>query len=95
MEKMLSTYTRVPINLKPEEAAILSFVARYAQFPEAKPKLETMLRTSTDTARNIGAAILDSSLVTEEKYRVMADRYVSRDLGKQKPAARPKSARRK
>lgn len=64
------------IDLTPDEAGVLSFVASYAHVPSAKPQLENVLSNSTKRARAIGSVILGESNITTPVYRFMAKRFV-------------------
>lgn len=65
------------IDLTPDEAGVLSFVAAYAKIPSAKPELDSVLSTSTRRAQAIGAAILDQSKTTSPGNTFMARRFSS------------------
>jgi hypothetical protein len=63
------------IDLTPDEAGVLSFVAAYAKIPAAKPQLNIVLSTSTKRAQAIGAVILDQSKTTSPGNTFMAGRF--------------------
>jgi hypothetical protein len=74
------------IDLKPNEASILSLVARYAQFPgdEIKTKLMEVLQTSTPRARAIGHIMLGKSANARPSYRLMAKRFTDAQVSNAK-----------
>jgi hypothetical protein len=65
------------IDLTPDEAGVLSFVASYAKIPSAKTQLKTVLSTSTKRAQAIGAVILGQSKITSRGNTFMAKRFSS------------------
>jgi hypothetical protein len=65
------------IDLTPDEAGVLSFVAAYAKIPSAKPQLNNVLSTSTKRAQAIGAMILGQSKTTSPGTTFMAKRFSS------------------
>jgi hypothetical protein len=67
------------IDLTPDETGVLSFVGSFANVTSARPQLDHILKTSTDRAKAIGAAILDESVTTTPVYKYMAKRF--RDAG--------------
>lgn len=64
------------IDLKPEEAGVLSLVADYAKVPELKTHLLEVLGRSTPRARKIGNVILKKSARASRVYKLMAKRFV-------------------
>ena len=66
-----------PIQLDLDEASVLSFVARHAHISDRRTRLEEILDTASETAKAIGYAILDPDAPTEEKFRIMADRFIN------------------
>ncbi len=63
------------IDLTPDETGILSFVAANANIPSVKSQLETILASSTDNARAIGAVILGDRDPKKAVYKFMAKRF--------------------
>lgn len=64
------------IDLKPEEAAVLSLVAEYADVPRIKTNLVKALNKSTRRAKVIGKLILKDSKSSRSRYNTMAKRFV-------------------
>jgi hypothetical protein len=64
------------IDLRPDEAAVLSLVAEYAKVPGVKTHLSKFLGASTRRARAIAGVILKSSAKARPGYRIMAKRFL-------------------